>query len=314
MKNNNFDSCNNGLESLQKPSLYLGRHREVSPVCPKPRRLAASLPDFILPDKCTKHSQSSPGEYCEIMDIITNKAMDHHKSLSLMAVSLYFFAYEAVALLLVPLSGNHFEDKLCLIIVFLVPHIFFSIFVCLQLKVSAMWVLETLSPTNNGSVGDGRFSQAGYQTISPNVDDIDKMVEEAVAATKRKEESELKNVTLEALEALKKGTAKYEEDRVAWEGEKATYEEECQRWQEERLGWEDEIANLEEDRREWEYERQGWEQERADLETRRQEWEKESERRRKDREAELDAVRKCAKLYPNVLHDYNSFNPPQDLE
>ncbi|KAK9165067.1 hypothetical protein Scep_000258 [Stephania cephalantha] len=242
--------------------------------------------------------------------------MHQPKSFSLMAVCFYFLTYEAaVALLLIPLSSNSYEDKLLLIIVFLLPHILFSIFICvrsLRLK-----VLEAFSTNNDSVLGDGRFSQAGCQ---------DKMVEESLAATKRKEESELKNVALEALEALKKERAKYkedrvaweneiakyEEDRVAWENERASYEEECQRWQEERLAWEDERANLEEELREWEYERQGWEHEREDLETRREICEKESERRRKDLEAELDTVRKCAQLYRSVLHDYDSFNLPKN--
>ncbi|KAF9621664.1 hypothetical protein IFM89_025575 [Coptis chinensis] len=65
------------------PKLRFGVVDEPSPVCPKPRRLrvGATLPDFLKPQKCTRHSQSKTEGRSEILNMIVGKNEDIRETL-----------------------------------------------------------------------------------------------------------------------------------------------------------------------------------------------------------------------------------------
>ncbi|XAR58020.1 hypothetical protein NMG60_11026352 [Bertholletia excelsa] len=50
------------------------------PLCPKPRRLGSTVPEFLNPPRCTKHSQPSGDERSGILNMIAEKTWDGRES------------------------------------------------------------------------------------------------------------------------------------------------------------------------------------------------------------------------------------------
>ncbi|KAG6703030.1 hypothetical protein I3842_07G064700 [Carya illinoinensis] len=46
------------------------------PLCPKPRRLGAAIPEFLKPQRCSKHSQFNTDGRKDILNIISEKNTD----------------------------------------------------------------------------------------------------------------------------------------------------------------------------------------------------------------------------------------------
>uniref|UniRef100_A0A1D1XVW5 Zinc finger CCCH domain-containing protein 7B n=1 Tax=Anthurium amnicola TaxID=1678845 RepID=A0A1D1XVW5_9ARAE len=59
-----------------------GRRREEHPVCPKPRRPVAPVPEFLCPLSC-KHSHSSYEGGSKVLDIQSGKRNDGRESVSI---------------------------------------------------------------------------------------------------------------------------------------------------------------------------------------------------------------------------------------
>ncbi|KDP23962.1 hypothetical protein JCGZ_25350 [Jatropha curcas] len=51
------------------------------PLCPKPRRLGHTLPEFLRPLRCSKHSQPISDGRSGILNLITDKAIDGKESI-----------------------------------------------------------------------------------------------------------------------------------------------------------------------------------------------------------------------------------------
>ncbi|KAF8406634.1 hypothetical protein HHK36_008724 [Tetracentron sinense] len=68
VKNNLVHS---GLETTM-----LGVGSDEPPVCPKPRRVGANVPEFLKPFRCNKHSQPKADDRGEILNMIAEKRDD----------------------------------------------------------------------------------------------------------------------------------------------------------------------------------------------------------------------------------------------
>ncbi|WVZ23991.1 hypothetical protein V8G54_002535 [Vigna mungo] len=49
---------------------------ESQPLCPKPRKLSPSIPEFLKPIKCNKHSDSNVNNGSQVLDMISEKNAD----------------------------------------------------------------------------------------------------------------------------------------------------------------------------------------------------------------------------------------------
>ncbi|KAI5684017.1 hypothetical protein M9H77_05245 [Catharanthus roseus] len=71
----------NHVETTEETTkLSFGGNNNV-PLCPKPRRLGPTLPEFLKPFGCSNNSQLHSDGRSGILDMITEKAMDERESI-----------------------------------------------------------------------------------------------------------------------------------------------------------------------------------------------------------------------------------------
>ncbi|XP_021908220.1 uncharacterized protein LOC110822411 [Carica papaya] len=66
IKSNLVDSCSSNSKFSNKGQ----------PHCPKPRRPGPSVPEFLMPFRCSKHSQTKSNPRLEILNMIADKTIE----------------------------------------------------------------------------------------------------------------------------------------------------------------------------------------------------------------------------------------------
>ncbi|KAF5454610.1 hypothetical protein F2P56_024261 [Juglans regia] len=63
----------NLVDSGSETNNLVSRGNNDHPLCPKPRRLGAAIPEFLKPQRCSKHSQFNTDGRKDILNIISEK-------------------------------------------------------------------------------------------------------------------------------------------------------------------------------------------------------------------------------------------------